>query len=440
MLPQSADVSALLAQLAERRPKRIDLGLTRITNALARLGNPHEKLPPIIHVAGTNGKGSTIAYMHAILQQAGLSVHVYTSPHLVRFNERIIINNQEISDDELARVLGKCEAAAGDQELTYFEAVTCAAFLAFAQTPADILILEVGLGGRLDTTNVIETPRAAVITPIGLDHQDYLGETLSEIAVEKAGIIKAGCPVIIGLQHKDCLTVLEDRALALGAEALITGQDWHTQYEQGRLVYQDDHSLSDLSPPLMIGAHQIENAGLAVATLKAIGLAPDDEKISAGLEAAFWPARLQRLKHGPLMELARRKAHEDVEIWLDGGHNPHAAQVLARTMADLEERQSRPLILICGMQSSKDAMGFFTPFTDLASAVFTIQADLDSAAPAETLAKAAQRAGLPATPCPDVTEALRAALETAFNAGEGTPRIFICGSLYLAGEILKENN
>lgn len=439
MLPQSADVSALLARLAENRPKKIDLSLTRIFDALARLGDPHEKLPPVIHVAGTNGKGSTIAFMRAILEAAGLKVHVYTSPHLVRFNERIVLRGQDISDEELARVLGKCEAAAGDLELTYFEAVTCAAFLAYAETPADVLILEVGLGGRLDTTNVIDQPIASVITPIGMDHQEYLGDTLEEIAGEKAGIIKAGCPVVIGAQRAEALSILEDRALLLGAEAFISGQDWTVCLEQGRLIYQDEMSLSDLSPPLMVGSHQIENAGLAVAALKAAGLAPDDEKISQGLEAAFWPARLQRLKHGHLMELARDKAHEDVEIWLDGGHNPHAARVLARTMADLEERQPRPLILITGMQSSKDAVGFFTPFVDLASAAFTIRADLETAASAEHVADAAQAAGLPATPCPSVEAALSAALDTAFRSGEGQPRVFICGSLYLAGEILKEN-
>ncbi|GGD16806.1 bifunctional folylpolyglutamate synthase/dihydrofolate synthase [Aquisalinus flavus] len=439
MQRNSADVNALLARLAERRPRVIDLSLARVRQGLQRLGSPHLKLPPVIHVAGTNGKGSVIAYMRAILAAAGHRVHVYTSPHLVRFNERIVLASEQIEDQELLRVLGKCEAAAGDVELTYFEAVTCAALLAFAETPADILLLETGLGGRLDATNVVDDPIASVITPIGLDHQDYLGDTIEKIAFEKAGIIKKGRPAVIGAQRQEALKVLEDRALALGAPMHIAGQDWSAHQEQGRLVYQDETSLSDLSLPRMLGGHQVENAGLAVAALKAAGVAPNDDKISAGLEGAFWPARLQRLTTGPLVELARSKAHEDVEIWLDGGHNPHAARAIARAMADLEERQPRPLILISGLQENKDADGFFGCFADLVSMVLTVQAQTGTASDPEKVAVSARHAGLPAIACDSVESALKEALDSAFRSNEGAPRILICGSLYLAGEVLEDN-
>ncbi|MCI5046557.1 MAG: bifunctional folylpolyglutamate synthase/dihydrofolate synthase [Aquisalinus sp.] len=436
----AADVRALLARLAETRPRKIDLGLTRILKALERLGNPHLRLPPVFHVAGTNGKGSTIAFMRAILTAAGLKVHVYTSPDLVRFNERIVLAGDEISDTELARVLGKCEAAAGDLELTYFEAVTCAAFLAFAETSGDVLLLEVGLGGRLDATNVIEEPLATVITPVGYDHQEYLGDTLADIAGEKAGIIKKDRPVIIGPQRNEAHEAIINRALLLGADTHSASEEWHAFVEQGRFIFQDETSLSDLSLPRLFGAHQIENAGLAIATLKVAGLAPEDEKISEGLENVFWPARLQRLTAGPLVELARERAHEDVEIWLDGGHNPHAARALARGMADLEERQPRPLIMICGMQNNKDAEGYFTCFADLVSTVLTVQADHAAATDADLLAAKAQKAGLPASTAASVSQAVSAALETSFRSNEGAPRLLICGSLYLAGEILRENS
>jgi dihydrofolate synthase/folylpolyglutamate synthase len=436
----SIDINALLARLAETRPRVIDLGLERMVKALERLGNPHQKLPPVIHVAGTNGKGSTIAFMRAILEAAGLKVHVYTSPHLVRFNERIVLAGEEISDQDLARVLGKGEAAAGDLELTYFEAVTCAAFLAFSEVKADIMLLEVGLGGRLDATNVIDDPLVSVIAPVGLDHQSYLGDTLEQIAGEKAGIIKKERPVVIGAQKNEVLQVIEHRALALGAEAHIAGQEWQVLLEQGRLVYQDANSLSDLTPPQLVGAHQIANAGLAIAALKVAGVLPDDEKISAGLQNAHWPARLQRLTHGPLVELAREKAHEDVELWLDGGHNPHAGRAIAATMADLEERQPRPLIMIAGLQENKDVSGYFANFADLASTVFAVKSGMSAAADTKAIAAAAQAAGLPAETAASVKDALITALDTSLRSHEGPPRILICGSLYLAGEILADHH
>ncbi|MGV6800602.1 MAG: bifunctional folylpolyglutamate synthase/dihydrofolate synthase [bacterium] len=437
--PTSDDINALLTKLAERRPKIIDLGLERVLAALMRLGAPHTKLPPVIHVAGTNGKGSTIAFMRSILEQAGLRIHSYTSPHLVRFNERIVLAGEPISDQRLAGVLGKCEAAAGDMELTYFEAVTAAAFLAFAETPADILLLETGLGGRLDATNVIESPLASVITPIGLDHQDWLGESITDIAAEKAGIIKKQRPVIIGAQISEAMRLLENRALALGAPLHIAGQDWHIHEEHGRLIFQDDDSLSDLALPQMTGRHQIENAGLAIAALKVAGLAPNNDKISDGIHDAFWPGRLQRLTRGPLVTAAKDKTHEDVEIWLDGGHNPHAGRALARAMADLEEIRARPLILISGMQANKDSTAYYTAFTDMASAVYTVSASKSGAHSAEQLAAYVQQAGLPATISPSVSDALNTALDDCLREGNILPRVLICGSLYLAGEVLVDN-
>ena len=432
-------VNALLTKLATRRPKIIDLSLGRMMRVLARLGDPHEKLPPVLHVAGTNGKGSTIAFMRSILHAAGIKAHVYISPHLVRFNERIILAGTEITDDHLLQVLGRCDVVAGDEPLTYFEAISCAAFLAFADVPADVVILETGLGGRLDATNIIDAPLASIITPIGIDHQAWLGDSLAQIAMEKAGIIKKNRPVIIGKQHKEALEVLEHRALALGAPSHIFGQEWHTRLEQGRLIYEDENSLGDYEPPRLFGAHQIDNAGLAVATLKAAGLAPDDKLISDGIANTFWPARLQRLKSGPLVRRAAAMAGDGIELWLDGGHNPHAASIIARAMADLEERNPKPLVLISAMQDKKDMKGFFAAFADIAACVYTIKADIEGAGDPELVAAAAQHAGLPASACHNILDALEQAIANGATSPEGAPRILICGSLYLAGELLQEN-
>ncbi|MEM6649531.1 MAG: folylpolyglutamate synthase/dihydrofolate synthase family protein [Pseudomonadota bacterium] len=442
MIPQTAaqaQIEAILEGFADRSPQEIILGLDRITDALSRLGNPHEKLPPVIHVAGTNGKGSTIAYMRSILSAAGLKVHVFTSPHLVCFNERIVLNNENISDEKLASLLARCESAAGDLPLSYFEAVTAAAFLAFAETPGDVVLLETGLGGRLDSTNVIDRPRATTITPIGYDHQAWLGETLEEIAGEKAGILKPDAPFITGPQRADALGVLRSRALAIGAKPFIYNEDWTARSENGRLVYEDETGLYDVSAPRLLGSHQFDNAATALATLKAAGLAPDQPHISKGLEEAFWPARMQRLTEGPLVTLAERHEGEAAELWLDGGHNPHAARALARTLADLEERSPKPLILIAGMQKNKDANGFFTAFEGLASTVFTVEAGSGAPWPKDELARVAQEAGLPAEPADSIEAAIHQALTDTGRSGEGMPRLFICGSLYLAGQVLEEN-
>lgn len=429
------DPSAVLARIAERRPVLIDLGLERMFAALAALGDPHRRLPPAFHVAGTNGKGSTVAYLKSILEAAGKSVHVFTSPHLVRFNERIVLAGKEISDDDLVDVLTRCDRAVGSKSLTFFEATTCAALLAFSERPADYLILETGLGGRLDATNVLERPLAALITPVDLDHQQFLGDTIEEIAAEKAGIFRRGAPAVIGPQSPAAMQVLAAAAERIGADLFAYGLSWNVFLEHGRLVYQDEDGLSDLSPPRLLGMHQIPNAGLAVAGIRAAGLGLDEAILSAGVEGATWPARMQLLRRGPLVDFVRARCGE-AEIWLDGGHNPHAAKAIAAALADLEEKSPRPLALISGMQETKDQQGFFAPFAGIARSVFTVQADHDGAAPAAEVAAAAARAGLPAEACASVEEALGLAV----SGNDKAIRILICGSLYLAGEILRENS
>lgn len=430
------DVEAVLARVAERRPRIIDLSLDRVFTALQRLGDPHLRLPPIIHVAGTNGKGSTIAFMRAVLEAAGKSVHVYTSPHLVRFNERIVVAGEEIVDAALIDALTRCEESIGDAPLTYFEATTCAALVAFSETPADFALIEVGLGGRLDATNVFDNPLATVVTPVDLDHQQFLGDTLALVAAEKAGIFRKGAPAVIAPQNPDVAAVLENRAAAVGAPLFMSGMQWTVYAEHGRLIYQDERGLADLDPPRLVGAHQIENAGTALAALRAAGLAIDNAVLSAGLMSAHWPARLQRLSKGPLIDLAAEMLGEAPEIWLDGGHNPHAGRILARAMADMEERRPRPLAMIAGMQKNKDAAGYFAPFKGVVSAVYAVAANHDNvAAPAE-IAAAAETAGLAARGCASLEDAMR--LACAENKNE-PPRFLIGGSLYLAGEVLRSH-
>ncbi len=431
-----SDLEEVLNRVAARRPRVIDLSLDRMHAALVRMGNPHQHLPPVIHVAGTNGKGSTIAMMRAILEAAGKKVHVYTSPHLVRFNERIVVAGEEITDTQMIAALEQCEAAVGEEKLTYFETITCAAFLAFSQTPADCLLLEVGLGGRLDATNVIEQSIASVITSVDLDHEQFLGNEIALVAVEKAGIFRPKTPAVIGAQSPIAMGVLEREAMRARASIFANSQHWHVYAEHGRLIYQDEDGLSDLDMPSLQGAHQIENAGLAVAALRAAGFAFSNEILSSGLAAAHWPGRLQRLTRGPLVDLARDMLGQETEIWLDGGHNPHGGQALARAMADMEESRPKPLIMISGMQANKDAVGYFAPFKGLASAVYAVAASHDAVASPQDVEAAARKAGLHAHLSRGVAHALRMALADVKNE---PPRILISGSLYLAGEILRDH-
>lgn len=431
-----SDVETVLAEIANRRPVVIDLSLDRIKRALTRLDEPQKKLPPFFHVAGTNGKGSTVAFLRAILEAAGHSVHVYTSPHLVRFNERIVVAGKEISDAALIDALRRVDNAMGEDMLTYFETTTVAAYLAFAGTPADFAVIEVGLGGRLDATNVMETPLAAVVTPVDLDHQAFLGNTILEVAGEKAGIFRRGAPAVISRQTPDAMAALQSHAMKTGAAIHAYGEQWNVHSEHGRLIYQDDDGLCDLDPPRLPGAHQIENAGTAVAAIRAAGLKFDDATISKGLGAATWPARMQRLTKGPLIELARSMLGQEPEIWLDGGHNPHAGRAISALMADLEARSPKPLVMISGMQANKDAAGYFAPFAGLARKVFCVAADHDGVLAPDQVAAAARAGGLDAQACASLEDAMtRACAEIKTEP----PRILISGSLYLSGEVLAEN-
>ena len=431
-------IDSIVARLTALHPKRIDLSHGRIERLIAALGHPERNLPPVIHVAGTNGKGSVIAFMRAMLEEAGYRVHVYTSPHLVRFNERYRLgawgDGKLVSDDELAATLAECERVNADAPITVFEITTAAGMLLFARHAADVLLLEVGLGGRLDATNVIETPLASVITPIAIDHTEFLGDTLDKIAAEKAGILKRGAPAIVAAQHRDALSVIERQAARVGASLRIAGEDWTATEERGRLVYQDEAGLLDLPPPKLYGRHQFENAGLAIAALRALKqfrLTP--AAYEAGMARADWPARMQRLTQGALVDLAP----EGSELWLDGAHNPDGGRALAAVLADLEERVSRPLVLIVGMMSTKDCQGFLRNFTGLARRMIAVPVpNLEKSMSAEAVADAARAIGLPATSRDDLGEALEAARKLDLDP---PPRILITGSLYLAGEVLRQN-
>jgi dihydrofolate synthase/folylpolyglutamate synthase len=438
MSERPAPSEAVLERLLALHPKRIDLVLERVERLLAALGNPEKKMPPVVHVAGTNGKGSVCAYLRAMLEGSGYRAHVYTSPHLVRFRERIRIAGTLIDEDELTAVLEECELANKGLPITFFEITTAAAFVAFSRHPADALILEVGLGGRFDATNVVEHPAAVCLTPIALDHQEFLGPTITAIAAEKAGIIKAGVPCIVGPQSEDVRRVIVHRADTLSAPLSVYGEDFSAHEEHSRMVFQDTDGLLDLPSPKLIGRHQIANAAIAIAALRRIGGRWAKESgIEWGLKNVEWPARLQRLMKGPLVEVAPRGA----EIWLDGGHNPHGGAAIAQTMADLEERAPKPLYLICGMLRTKDAIGYLLPFRGLARHVTTIAIEGEAASlGAGALYDAARVAGISASPADDLADAMmQVAAWARSREGDGPPRILICGSLYLAGKVLADN-
>lgn len=415
---------ALLERMMTFHPKVIDLTLDRVWRLLAALGHPERALPPVIHIAGTNGKGSTQAMLRAGLEATGARVHAYTSPHLARFHERIRLAGRLIDEDALSAVLDECLRANGDTPITYFEITTCAALLAFARTPADYTLLEVGLGGRLDATNVVDRPELCIITPVSIDHQQFLGDTLAEIAGEKAGILKRGVPCVVGPQEEAALTVIEARAARLGAPLMIHGQHWHVTEERGRLVFQDETGLLDLPLPNLPGPHQIQNAGAVLAALRALGRGDGAE---AAVTRAEWLARMQRLRTGPLAEAAPQ-----AELWLDGGHNPAAGHAIAATLARLPARETH---LICGMLNTKDVAGFMRPLAAQATRLHAVAVPGESAtlSAAETAASA-RAAGIDAAQAPDVATAL-----AAITAETPQARVLICGSLYLAGSILRDN-
>ncbi len=426
-----AESDRLLEHLATLHPKSIDLSLGRVERLLAALGNPERQLPPVVHVAGTNGKGSVIAYLRAMHEAASQRVHTFTSPHLCRFHERIRLAGNLVGEAQLTDILMRTEAANNGAPITFFEITTAAAMLAFAETPADILLLETGLGGRLDATNVIAKPAATVITPVSIDHTGFLGDDLAAIAREKAGILKPGVTCVVSRQQIEAEEAIERQSETVGAPLFIEGQDWDAFEQQGRLVYQDEQTLLDLPLPRLRGRHQIANAGAAVAAVSALGTSMVDEKaICAGLQDASWAGRFERLGPGRLTDLIGSES----ELWLDGGHNPAAAHVLAEALADLEERSPRPLHLICGMMNNKDAEAFFTAFRGLAEYVATVPIPGEANAYcAKALADKVEAAGLLAEPTTGLTEALT----KSHALGSDPVRILICGSLYLAGHVYK---
>ncbi len=407
-------------------PKVMDLVLDRVWDLLETLGNPQTDLPPVIHLAGTNGKGSTQAMLRAGLEAAGKSVHAYTSPHLARFHERIRLAGKLISEEHLTQVLDECYDANKGAAITYFEITTCAGILAMSRVPADYTLLEVGLGGRLDATNVVDQPALTVITPISIDHEQFLGNTLAKIAFEKAGILKRGVPCVVSPQPDEALDVIEDRARSLGVPLLAHGQHWHICEERGRLVYQDEVGLLDLPLPNLPGAHQIENAGAAIAALRHLNM--DETACEAAVMRADWPARMQRLVSGPLVEAAGQ-----AELWLDGGHNAAAGQALGRHLASLPKRSTH---LICGMLNTKDISGYLLPLAEQAQSLTAVSIPGEvNTLPAEVTAEAARAVGLGAETADSMLDAIM-----AITAQNPDGRILICGSLYLAGNVLREND
>ena len=430
MAQKPPPIDAVLDRLKTLHPKAIDLSLGRIARLLDRLGNPHASLPPVLHVAGTNGKGSLVAYLRAMLEAAGYRVHVYTSPHLVRFSERIRIAGEEIGAGPLAALLEECEHANAGAAITFFEITTAAAFLAFARTPADVTLLETGLGGRLDTTNMVARPALTAITPIALDHQPFLGDSLAQIAFEKAGILKPGIPAVIGPQPDEAIAVLAARATESGAPLFRHGDDWTATGDAHGMTYRSAARRLDLPPPGLTGPHQIDNAGLALACMERLeGFSVSDAALGAGLRDVIWPARLQRLTLGPLAE----QLPPGWELWLDGGHNPAAAKALAR-MA--ESWRDRPFHVIVGHMNNRDCSAFLRPLAPTITRLYGVpipgEANSQSAA---AITQAATEAGIAAIKAASPN----AALASLISETRKPARVLICGSLYLAGHILDHN-
>ena len=421
---------AALERLKQLHPKKIDLSLDRLGRLLDSLGRPQDRLPPVIHVAGTNGKGSTVAYLRAIGEAAGLRVHAYTSPHLVRFVERIRLAGRLITEPHLAEVLDRVERANAGQPITFFEITAAAAFVAFAEAPADLCILEVGLGGEFDATNVISTCQVAAIAPIDYDHAEFLGTDIAVIAQAKAGIIKPGRPVVSARQRPEAEAVVEARADKLGAPLQLMGRDFDAYAQAGRMVFQGEDRLYDLPPPSLAGVHQVENAGLAVAAALTFGGAMADEAaIAKGVSSADWPARLQHLTKGPYGDKAAARGSD---LWLDGTHNPHGARALSAALQAMAARDGRPVALVMGILGNKDAAGMFEAFRPLNPRVFTVPSPSDAGAAPEDLAAAARSVGLEA----GAYDTVMAGFDAALAQDGPAPHVIICGSLYLAGEVL----
>jgi dihydrofolate synthase/folylpolyglutamate synthase len=429
-----------IERLMALHPRGFDLSLDRISRLLERLGNPQDRLPPVIHIAGTNGKGSAAAFSRALLEEEGYAVHVHTSPHLVHWHERYRLGaaggGRFVPDDVFADAIQRVSDANGGQTITVFEILTAVGFVLFSEHPADAVVLEVGLGGRFDATNVIKKPAVSVIMPISPDHQAYLGDRVELIAAEKAGIMKRGLPVVIGAQEFEAAReVLVETAERLRCPTQIYGQDFLAYEENGRLIYQDETGLMDLSPPKLIGRHQFANAAAAIAGVRAAGFELSQKAADAAMQSVYWPGRMQRLGSGRLVDLAPPGA----EIWVDGGHNPGAGLVVAEALAEQEERNPRPLFLITGMINTKDQTGYFQAFHGMARHVFTVPVTMsDFSVPTDELAVRAAEAGLSAEPVGSVANALMLLRDT-WDDREEPPRILIGGSLYLVGAVLAEN-
>lgn len=421
----SPRIEGIVERLHGLHPRLIDLSLDRLLVLLGKLGHPERRLPPVIHVAGTNGKGSTCAFLRAIAEAAGWRVHVYTSPHLVRFNERIRVAGRLVEDDALATALETVERANAGAPITVFEVITAVAFLLFAETPAELCVLEVGLGGRGDATNVIDRPAACAITSVSLDHREMLGDTLAAIAAEKAGIIKSGVPIVVGAQPGQALIAILARAAEMEAPMLLRDRDWRVVADGAGFRYEDTVGVVDLPPPGLAGAHQLDNAGIAIRALRVLAPGLPIAAIARGVAAAHWPARLQIL-HGALARLLP----PGWELWLDGGHNPGAAAALARHLDDWSDR---PTHLVVGMKQSKEPASFLQPLLPLAASVWAVaEPGQYLALPVEAIVAAS---GGVARPGPTVEQSLRSIADDAEKSG----RVLVCGSLYLAGEVLKQD-
>ncbi|MDR7033526.1 folylpolyglutamate synthase/dihydrofolate synthase family protein [Mesorhizobium sp. BE184] len=429
-----------IERLMALHPKGFDLSLDRISRLLERLGNPQDRLPPVIHIAGTNGKGSCAAFARALLEAAGLTVHVHTSPHLVHWHERYRLaapgGGKLVEDRVFAEAIARVAKANNGETITVFEVLTAVTFILFSEHPADAAIIEVGLGGRFDATNVVCQPAVSVIMPVSLDHEAYLGDRVELIAAEKAGIMKPGSPVVIGAQESEtALEVLIETAKRLGCPLTVYSQDFLAYGENGRMVYQDEDGLMDLTPPRLPGRHQFTNAAAAIATIKAAGFDLTERAVEKAMTTVSWPGRMQKLTQGRLVDMAPAGS----EIWLDGGHNPGAGIVVAEALAEQEEKSPRPLFMICGMINTKDQTGYFSAFKGLARHVYTVPVSTsDAGVPNDELAIRAVEAGLSAEPVSSVGEALMLLAEI-WHEPEKPPRILISGSLYLAGAVLAEN-
>ncbi|MGB0747481.1 MAG: bifunctional folylpolyglutamate synthase/dihydrofolate synthase [Magnetospiraceae bacterium] len=423
--------AAILDRLMALHPRVIDLALDRLNRLLSRLGDPEEKLPPVIHVAGTNGKGSVLAFLRAMYEAAGYRVHVYTSPHLVRFHERIVLAGQTIGEDALAALLEECEAANGGAQITFFEITTAAAFLAFSRTPADVLLLETGLGGRYDATNVVPRPAATIITPVSMDHQGFLGDTLEAIAREKAGILKADTPCILARQARGAEKVIRAVAEKVGAPLLVEGPDWSLSHARGKTSFKFGETRADYPEPSLPGSHQYQNAGAALATVTAQEtILPVPEAARAlGLKSARWPGRLQRLSQGPLLD----PLPEGWEVWLDGGHNPGAAKVLS---GHFRKWRDKPLYMVFGHLANRDAGDFLGALGARPERLIAVPIPGDHAVTdPQTLVAAATAHGFTAAAAETVESAVNALVSDGLAPG----RILICGSLYLVGSVLAKN-